>query len=263
MTQDPASSGPRTAFDGALRRRIFLFRHGDVNYIQPNGERVRDSRGVDLTAKGRAEAEAMAAYLADFPIDRAVISGLPRTRQTAERLLAGRGLELHERPGLEEIRSAHNLAAHQGGTAPAPAPEDLIAGAYALTGADKPGARYRGGELFTDFTDRVLRTMSELLSDLTWRSMVIVAHGGTNRAVLGWATGAALKAFEAFEQDTCCLNVIDIDQDTAQEEKEPLPPRRMIVRAVNITADDPAKHDRHYTTLEDHAHRLREMRNAG
>lgn len=36
----------RQAFDGLHRRRIHLFRHGDVSYVDDEGNRVADSRPV-------------------------------------------------------------------------------------------------------------------------------------------------------------------------------------------------------------------------
>ena len=43
----------RTAFDGSHRRRIYVFRHGDVSYVDDNGVRVADSTIVPLTSWGR------------------------------------------------------------------------------------------------------------------------------------------------------------------------------------------------------------------
>ena len=38
------------------RRRIYLLRHGAVEYLNPDGTRVRDPRGVGLDATGREHA---------------------------------------------------------------------------------------------------------------------------------------------------------------------------------------------------------------
>ena len=73
--------------------------------------------------------------------------------------------------------------------------------------------------------------------------MILVAHGITNRAILSWASGGGLATLSAFEQDTCCLNIIDVDvRDDAV--------RRAIVRQVNATADNLTKKGIYQTSLE-------------
>lgn len=243
----------RTAFDGALRRRVYLFRHGDVSYVTQDGSIVADPRAVHLTQQGQEEADAMNRMMADVRVDRAVCSGLPRTRQTIARILAGRDLPIEEVPDLEEIRSQRAQAAYEAGSAPdpVPVPEDLAEVAYAFRRAHEPGTRYRGGESFADFQTRVVRAFEHLMAEPGWQDMVLVAHGGTNRVLLGWALETGLRTFGHFEQDTCCLNVIDIDQDP-----DDLSVRRTLVRAVNATAYDPVKRERHLTTLEGLAARI-------
>lgn len=244
----------RTAFDGAHRRRVYLFRHGDVSYVTADGSIVTDPRAVHLTEQGRGEADAMNAMMADVPVDRAVCSGLPRTIQTAERILRGRELEIEHVPPLEEMRSQQAQAAFEKGADvdPVPLPDDLAEVAYAFRHAHEPGMRYRGGEPFADFEGRVVPAFEKLLAEPGWENMVLVAHGGVNRIILSWALETGLRTFGHFEQDTCCLNVIDVDQDP-----DDLSIRRRLVRAVNITAYDPAKRDRNLTTLEGLADRIR------
>lgn len=61
----------RTAFDGSRRRRIYLFRHGDVSYVDDRGNRVADSTRVPLTDWGREQASLTGKALAKIPFDRA------------------------------------------------------------------------------------------------------------------------------------------------------------------------------------------------
>jgi len=245
---------PRIAFDGAHRRRVYLFRHGDVAYITQDGAIVADPRQVHLTTQGRQEADAMCTMMADVMIDKAVCSGLPRTRQTLDRILGDRALAVEEVPDLEELRSDRAQAAYEQGSAPdpVPLPDDLNEVAYAFLNAHLPGMTYRNGEAFADFEARVVPAFEGLLGQPGWHTMALVAHGGVNRVLLGWALGTGLKTFGQFEQDTCCLNVLDIDQDP-----DDLSIRRVLVRAVNATTYDPPKHERHLTTLEGLAYKIR------
>ena len=43
------------SLDGYTRKRIYLFRHGEVNYM-PEGKVVKDPNEVDLTDKGLMQA---------------------------------------------------------------------------------------------------------------------------------------------------------------------------------------------------------------
>lgn len=90
-------------FDRTRRRRIHLMRHAEAEYIRPDGTRAPDSRLVKLTAKGRAEAAAMGQMMAEIEFDRAICSGLARTRETSAIVLGERKLELEIVPALEEI----------------------------------------------------------------------------------------------------------------------------------------------------------------
>ncbi len=251
------STAPRIAFDGSHRRRIYLFRHGDVAYVTNDGDIVADPRQVHLTQQGQEEADAAGKMMADVLIDRAVCSGLPRTRQTIERILGDRDLPVEEVPDLEELRSEKAQAAYEQGSAPdpVPLPDDLNEVAYAFLNAHESGMRYRNGEAFEGFQSRVVPAFEGLLKQPDWHNMALVAHGGVNRIILGWALGTGLKTFGQFEQDTCCLNVLDVDQDPKD-----MSVRRVLVRAVNATTYDPPKRERHLTTLEGLAHRLQETR---
>ena len=91
-------------FDQTHRRRIYLMRHAEAAYVDAQGKRAPDSRVVELTDRGRAEAAAMAPLLKDVQFDRAICSGLARTLETARTVLGDRKIPLEIIPALEEIR---------------------------------------------------------------------------------------------------------------------------------------------------------------
>ena len=240
----------RIAIDGTRRRRLYLFRHGAVDYVNSDGSWVADPDTVDLNKKGRAQAAAMSEMFADVVVDRAVCSGLPRTRQTGELVLGDRGLELEVVAALEEIRPLTGEAAAESGH-----DYDIIADiAYSHWRAPNSEARFLGGERYHDFYDRIAAAMESILADLTWSNVVVFAHGGTNAAALGWVTGLGLEGFGLFDQATCCLNVIDFDTDDTGRVV------RKHLRGLNITADDPVKQNRHAGDMESLAVRLLQMR---
>jgi probable phosphoglycerate mutase len=229
-------------FDRTRRRRIYLMRHADAQYVQPDGTRAPDSRIVPLTPRGREEAAQMGKLLADIPFDRAICSGLRRTRETAAIVLGERKLDVAIVPNLEEIRGGDPIARAK------LSPVDY---AYAMFKAGEPGACYAAGEPFTAFVDRVVPAFNAVTNDPTWTNLLLVAHGGVNRAILTDITSASLAAFGAFEQDSACLNLIDVD--TCLDTGAVL---RRILRGVNITAEDPIKKTRRLLSLEGMAKRF-------
>ncbi len=226
----------RLPFEKGRRRRVYLMRHAQAEYVRPDGTRAPDPRAVPLTAKGRAEALAMQDMLATVPFDRAICSGLPRTVETATLVLGARDLRLEHAPDLEEIRgSGLEERAALG-------PADY---AYTMFLAGEPGAAFAFGERFEDFRARVIPAFASVLDDPAWTNLLLVCHGGTNRAILTWFLGLGLDAFGHFEQDSCCLNVLDFDQLDAS----PLILRR-VLRGVNLTAHDAAKVNSRLLTME-------------
>lgn len=237
----------RVAIDGAQRRRIYLFRHGAVDYVDCDGNVVPEPDAVALNEKGQAQADAMKALFHGVTVDRAICTGLRRTRETAGRVLGERDLQIEVLAELEEIRPARGEDAYD---------LDLIEHvAFSHWNATKNDGRFLAGERYADFYERISAAMESLVSDPDWHNLAIFAHGGTNSAILGWTTGLGLSAFGAVDQATCCLNVLDFDFNA--DDKRLV---RKVVRAMNITADDPAKSGRHSGDMEYLARRLMKFR---
>lgn len=231
------------ALDGARRRRIHLLRHAEAAYFDAEGRRTGDSRIVALTERGREQAAAMRALLAEVTLDAVVVSGLPRTVETADIVLKGRDLPRRTEPLLEEIGGGKSIAELP--------PERIVPDiAYAFFHAGRDTGRYRDGEHFEPFVRRCQEGVEKVLAWTEWDSLLLVAHGGVNRALLLWALGAPLAAFPVFEQDSCCLNIIDVDVTPDGDIV------RRFIRAVNVTPYDVPKRHHHMTTLEGMAKRM-------
>jgi probable phosphoglycerate mutase len=180
---------------------------------------------------------AMAEALADVRFDRAICSGLPRTRLTAEIVLGGRELPIEEREALREIRAGRFR------DIPLERREAELAYAFEAA-AQREDASFAGGERFADFEARVVPAFEALLFEPGWTRLLLVAHDGVNRLILGWATGAGRRALAAFEQDMGCLNLIDLDVVDGKAE-------RRIVRLMNYTPYDPVKARLFMTSMEE------------
>ena len=221
------------------RRRLYLMRHGHVDYFAPG---LTDFRSVPLTEEGRRQAEAARDALAHAGFDAAFHSGLPRTRETCEIVLSGQS----DAPRPAALAAFEEL---RGGRVVVPTREELAARlAYSFDAAHEPDATFLpGGEAFADAYERIVAGLGALVADHAWRRALLVAHDGVNRLLLGHACGAGLAGCAHFEQDLACINVLDLD---VIEEDGTLRFERVVIKAVNLTAYDPIKADLARTSLE-------------
>jgi probable phosphoglycerate mutase len=211
------------------RRRIYLVRHGDVTYFDSDGKPFRPDT-VPLNDDGRVQAESLSRELAAAPIDRVISSDLLRCRETASILCKDRSLSVEIREALREVQP--------GRLADLPPDDAVKAFLGAFAGFDRT-ATFLGGETLGSLADRVTTCFRDLLADASWRHLLIVAHGGVNRIILATAIHEDLSAFGAFEQDPCCLNIIDVADDG-----------RCLIRLVNATPYNQVKAGLDLTTME-------------
>jgi len=204
------------------RRRLYLMRHAQVRYFEG-----LDPEQVVLTDEGRAQAEAAAGALRGVTFDRVVTSGLARTLETAR--IVAPGIEPESCYGLREIESGEirGLAPHE--------VQEMMSSAF--RGVVPLETRFLGGETVAALFERALPELEGLLADLTWDVLLLVLHGGVNRALLGHALTGERVFLGAFEQSPGCINVLDVGADG-----------RWIVRAVNHTPYDPAHAEAPRTT---------------
>lgn len=228
------------------RRRIYLMRHGRVNYAR-DAARAGGLDFVPLTERGRKEAEAAGIALSHVPFDRAVCTSLPRTRETAEIVLSHQDSDAV--PALEEdARLREIVSAGITFSSLAEAPQSML---DFFTIAHEPDSRLGpDGEVFADAYARATRAIEDYLCQPAWSHLLIVAHEGINRLILGWACGAGLKAIGAFEQDTACVNVLDVDTLHVDRDDKDTEIQRVMIKAVNLTPYNYTKHGMNMTSLE-------------
>jgi probable phosphoglycerate mutase len=222
------------------RRRIYLMRHGHVDYLSRQVVESGTLHQVTLTVRGRSEADAAGRAFAQVRFDRALCSGLPRTRETAEAVL----VHLPDAPVLED--DSNLVEIHGGKSSATRSRQELIRtmNSY-FERAHEPGAtNLEGGEVFAEAQARAVRGIERLLHAADWHTALVVAHEGINRLILSWACGAGLRAMSAFEQDTGCVNIIDFDLGGIGNV------RRALVKAVNLTPYNYLKHGMNLTSLE-------------
>jgi probable phosphoglycerate mutase len=226
-----------------VRRRIYLMRHADAAYFANRPVAVRPEQ-VALTDSGLEQARAAGRALRDVQFDRVVTSGLPRTIRTAELVLEQLAhppvdTVFHDDVDLQELRPGDLDAVHD---------EDLAESFLtAWRGVPPREAAFLGGETVGSLVDRVGRAMGRIHAEEGWHTLLLVAHGGTNRAILSAALAGPGAFFGHLEQSAACINIVDVGTD-------------VVVRAVNVTPYDLVHDGPRTTTLEQMLEQYRDFR---
>ncbi len=222
-------------------------RHGHVDYFGAAAKALRRINDVPLTKLGQEQVKASGQALAHLKFDRVIHSSLPRTEETAQIVLSQQQDSFPEpeaRETLAEIGTGRPLALKNR--------EQLAALiTFHFENAAKPGARLmENGELFAEAYQRAIGEIKRLLAEPGWHTMLISAHEGINRLILGWATGNGLNAIQAFEQDFACINILDFDLVPRADDQPGTEIERKIIKAVNLTPYNLTKHGMNLTSFE-------------
>lgn len=231
------------------RRRLYLMRHGSVEYFLPDG-RIARPETVELSPLGRQQADAAGALFvaAGVRFDRVLTSGLARTQETAQRVLAACGagsspqatpvIEVDER--LQEIRSGRiaDLPAHAIRAA-------FLAVFQPAPAAELEARRFLGGESVGELLDRVLPAWADWLARDDWQCALLVLHGGVNRALLSSLLTGGRAFFGALEQAPACINVLDLPHPSASATSG-----APVLRAVNLSPTQGLQANERHSTME-------------
>lgn len=217
------------------RRRIYLMRHGSVTYFDDQGKPFLPEQ-VPLNELGREQATAAGRVFAqeNLKFDRVIVSGLPRTVETAARVLAetGQNIELEQWPELEELRGGKLSAI------PDESLKEAFVGAFdGLVPEDK---QFLGGETISQLMDRVHPSIDRLRADKSWDTVLLVLHGGVNRAILSYALTNQRLFLGNLAQTAGCINAIDVGEAHAD----------WVVRIVNYSPISELQGDSRHTTME-------------
>lgn len=217
------------------RRRIFLMRHGSVTYFDASGKPILPE-SVPLNETGRLQASAAGSVFAELGMrfDRVIASGLPRTVETATLALArtGQDIEIEIWPELQEIRGGRLSAIPEGEL------REAFLGAF--EGVVPEDKRFLGGESIGELLDRVLPALDKLRADSAWDSVLLVLHGGVNRAILSRALSGQRLFFGNLSQAPGCINALDVGEDADD----------WVVRMTNYAPTDILQPASRRTTME-------------
>jgi broad specificity phosphatase PhoE len=183
-------------------RRIYLMRHGETLY------QGRSSEGAigngELTERGREQIAAAALLFRGVPLDRVYASPLARAHETAQIIAQETGLDVLLSPDLCEITPSDGALA---GKSMREIFHEIQQ--FFKSPTSDWDAPYLGGESFRQVQERGVRFLDSALSQDDWQTILVVAHGGINNALLAYATGVTGGRIFNIEQDFGCINIID------------------------------------------------------
>jgi alpha-ribazole phosphatase len=181
-------------------RRLYILRHGEADTPDADGY-LHSHVPLPLTPRGRTQAEALNRVFA--PVGASVVhaSDIARTAETAERL-AGPAREVRLHAGLRELSLGDLEGAHSDTILDA-APGFLV----------DPDATLPGGESVREVGLRAGAALDAILAADDAAEVVVVAHGGVNRGLLGRLLGVPLERAMLVRQDWAGVNVLERDGD--------------------------------------------------
>lgn len=185
---------------------LILIRHGQTEWNRI--ERFRGQADVPLNETGIAQAAATGLRVAARWTPTAVYtSPLSRAVKTAEAIAKLFDLPVQAHPGLIDI----DYGEWQGLT-PDEArqhwPEQVDNWYHHPERAIIPG-----GETLTGLRTRLMLAVKELAARHAGETIVLVGHTVINRIILLGVLGLGNERFWHLKQDTCAINVFEVDQD--------------------------------------------------
>lgn len=168
---------------------VVLCRHGESTWNRQG--RVQGWAPTTLTDRGRRQARALGAHLADeYAVDRLLASDLQRAQETARAVGRATGREPAFRPAWRE-RDFGRLQGLRSGDLFERFPQYSLAATGAAAAAERP----ESGESLLDARERLLAAWRALRSDLDpEETAAVVTHGGPIHLLAGHVNGESLPA---------------------------------------------------------------------
>lgn len=148
-------------------RRFYFVRHGETLL---NKQHIRQGRDGALSEKGREQAVAVGAYLAQFPIKHIIASSYPRAKETAEIIAARLHMPITYSELLTERRNPSEII---GKDRDGPAVKKIVDQIEESYHTDD--YRFSDEENFTDLKKRARKCL-HLLTHQGARETVVVTH---------------------------------------------------------------------------------------
>ncbi|RSO58811.1 histidine phosphatase family protein [Acinetobacter lactucae] len=185
--------------------RIYLVRHGHVNYFDENHQPVNPKYAV-LSELGIQQIQAVADLIRNIQFDEVYSSTMPRSIQTAEVLLA-------KHDGAQAIQFCDEICEIRSGRLREIEPQQALQMIqYAYRFHSQHVENFMLGEKWSDFESRILTWFESILFKLSQPKQILISsHDAVNRVLINWMYDQVGQDIYVQEQDYGCLNILDIE----------------------------------------------------
>ncbi len=181
---------------------FLLVRHAENDYLS-GGRIAGRAAGVHLNARGREQAEKLAARLAGAGVARIFSSPLERALETAAPLAARLGLKIEVSSAFTEIgfgewtgKQFDDLRRHP---------------RWRAFNAFRSGTRIPGGELAVEVQARMVTEMERLREVHGELAIAVFTHGDPIKSALAYYAGIPIDLYRRFEISTASVTAIELN----------------------------------------------------
>jgi probable phosphoglycerate mutase len=158
--------------------------------------------GIDLSERGREQAEALGKRLAALPVDAIYASPIERTTQTATAIAHHHGLAVLALPGVIEA----DYGEWTGGKLSDLAKTDL----WKTVQRSPSRARFPGGESLAEMQLRMVSALEAVVADHPGQIVVVVSHADPIKAAIAHFTGVHLDLFQRIVVSPASVTVFEL-----------------------------------------------------
>jgi probable phosphomutase (TIGR03848 family) len=180
--------------------RLVLARHAVTEQTGPllSGR----APGIDLSERGREQAEFLGKRLAVLPVGAVYASPIERTTQTAQAVADHHGLPVLALPGVIEA----DYGEWTGGKLADLAKTDL----WKVVQRAPSRARFPGGESLAEMQLRMVMALEAVVADHPGEIVVVVSHADPIKAAIAHYTGVHLDLFQRIVVSPASVTVFDL-----------------------------------------------------
>ncbi|MEG6565887.1 histidine phosphatase family protein [Thermoanaerobacterium saccharolyticum] len=188
-----------------MSTRLFIVRHGETLWNRQ--KKIQGVSDTELSDEGMKQAYLLSQRLKNEIIDVIFSSDLDRAYKTATFIAKNFNLDVIKLPELREI----SFGVWEGLTV------DEIEKSYKElyhTWKTKPTeATIEGAETLKAVQDRILNATNKIVEQYKNKSILIVSHGTTIKALILGMLNLDLSFYPKIRQDNTALNIIDVKDD--------------------------------------------------
>lgn len=194
--------------------RVFLVRHGQSTFNKQHRFQGRSDEPV-LTGAGASAAAVTGSHLARFRFDEVITSPLRRAHVTAEIIREA----LRDTPPLEVSQDLRELDLGMWQGMSMQAVEQIYPEAF-RTWRHRPDqlqlTAVDGSAFFPvrDLFEQAQRFWRRLLSHESGKTILLVTHGGTARALISTAAGIGMEQFHSLQHSNLGISILEFSNDS-------------------------------------------------